>query len=180
VDLSDRPGLVALNKIDVPEARELAELVEPMLVERGYRVLQISAATREGLRELAYALGEQVAAARAARPAEEPTRLVLRPREIGEKAFQVVRIGDNAFRVLGDKPVRWVRQTDFTNDEAVGYLADRLNRLGIEEALARAGATEGAEVHIGDEDDAVVFDWDPTVDAEPTVLGPRGTDPRLG
>ncbi|GAA3966948.1 GTPase ObgE [Thermobifida alba] len=180
VDLSDRPRLVALNKVDVPEARELAELVKPMLVERGYRVLQISAATREGLRELAYALGEQVAAARAARPVEEPTRLVLRPREIGEKAFQVVPIGDNVFRVLGDKPARWVRQTDFTNDEAVGYLADRLNRLGIEEALARAGATDGAEVHIGDEDDAVVFDWDPTVDAEQTVLGPRGTDPRLG
>ena len=179
VDLSNRPRLVALNKIDVPEARELAELVEPMLVERGYRVLQVSAATREGLKELAYALGEQVAAARAARPPEEPTRLILRPREIGEIPFQVIPLGNNVFRVIGDKPTRWVRQTDFSNDEAVGYLADRLNRLGIEEALAEAGATAGAEVHIGDEDNPVVFDWDPTVDSEQTVLGPRGTDPRL-
>ena len=118
-------------------------------------------------------------AARAARPPEEPTRLILRPREIGEIPFQVIPLGNNVFRVIGDKPTRWVRQTDFSNDEAVGYLADRLNRLGIEEALAEAGATAGAEVHIGDEDNPVVFDWDPTVDSEQTVLGPRGTDPRL-
>ncbi|TDQ46864.1 GTPase ObgE [Actinorugispora endophytica] len=180
VDLSDRPRIVALNKVDVPEARELAEMVAPILQERGYRVLEVSAASREGLRELSFALAEQVAAARAARPVEEPTRTVLRPREIGEVPFQVVKAGDNVFRVLGDKPARWVRQTDFQNEEAVGYLADRLNRLGIEEALAKAGATEGAEVRIGDEEDAVVFDWDPTINAEEIVPGPRGTDSRLG
>ena len=39
----------------------------------------------------------------------------------------------------GAKPERWVRQTNFDNDEAVGYLADRLARLGVEEALAKAG-----------------------------------------
>lgn len=179
VDLSDRPRIVALNKVDVPEARELAEFVTPMLQDRGYRVLRVSAASREGLRELSFALAEQVAAARAARPVEEPTRLVLRPRELGEVPFQVVKVGDNTFQVLGDKPARWVRQTDFQNDEAVGYLADRLNRLGIEEALAEAGATEGAEVLIGDADAPVVFDWDPTIGDQEAVPGPRGTDSRL-
>ena len=72
----------------------------------------------------------------------------------------MVRIGDS-FLITGEKPQRWVRQTDFSNDEAVGYLADRLARLGVEEALAEAGAEPGAEVLIGDPDDAVVFDWDP-------------------
>ena len=43
----------------------------------------------------------------------------------------------------GAKPERWVRQTNFDNDEAVGYLADRLARLGVEEALAEAGAEPG-------------------------------------
>ncbi|GAA3747244.1 GTP-binding protein [Spinactinospora alkalitolerans] len=180
VDLSDRPRIVVLNKIDVPEARELAEFVQPMLEERGLKVIRVSAASREGLRELSFAMGEQVAAARAARPPAEPTRLVLRPREIGEIPFEVVPLGDNTFRVRGDKPARWVRQTDFSNDEAVGYLADRLNRLGIEDALAKAGAVEGAEVYIGDEDDSVVFDWDPTVDVDQAPTGPRGTDSRLG
>jgi GTP-binding protein len=82
--------------------------------------------------------------------------------------------------VLGDKPHRWVQQTDFGNEEAVGYLADRLARLGVEKALAEAGATEGAEVVIGDGPDAVVFDWDPDIPAgSQRGLGPRGTDRRL-
>lgn len=180
VDLSDRPRLVALNKVDVPEARELAELVAPMLTERGYKVMEISSASREGLRELSFALAEQVAAAREAAPPAEPTRIVIRPQAIGEVPFEVIPLGDNAFRVRGDKPTRWVRQTDFSNDEAVGYLAERLNRLGIEKELARVGATDGAEVHIGPEEDSVVFDWDPSMDAEAVPAGPRGTDARLG
>ncbi|QRN80367.1 MAG: GTPase ObgE, partial [Nocardiopsis sp. BM-2018] len=122
VDLSDRPRIVALNKVDVPEARELADMVTPMLQERGYKVMEVSAASREGLRELSFALGEQVTAAREATPPEEPTRIVLRPKMIGDVPFEVVPLGDNAFQVRGDKPARWVRQTDFSNDEAVGYL----------------------------------------------------------
>lgn len=84
------------------------------------------------------------------------------------------------FQVRGTKPERWVRQTDFTNDEAVGYLADRLARLGVEDALFGAGALAGAEVVIGDGPDAVVFDWEPTLLTGPELLGgPRGTDVRL-
>ena len=112
-----------------------------------------------------------------------------------EPGFEVVRIGES-FLIRGEKPQRWVRQTDFSNDEAIGYLADRLARLGVEEALAEAGAEPGAEVLIGDLDDAVVFDWDPAAPMAGGVgghgghssyrskggkqhLGPRGTDPRL-
>jgi GTP-binding protein len=180
VDLSDRPRIVVLNKVDVPDGRELAEFVTPMLQERGLQVIAVSAASREGLRELSFAMGEQVAAARAAMPEPEPTRVVLRPREIGDTPFEVVRVGDNTYRVRGAKTARWVRQTDFSNEEAIGYLSDRLNRIGIEEALSKAGATNGATVYIGDEDDSVVFDWDRTIDADSTPIGPRGTDSRLG
>ena len=70
-------------------------------------------------------------------------------------------------------------QTDFANDEAVGFLADRLARLGVEDALAGAGAEPGDEILIGDPDDPVVFDWDPTVPTGPAGRGPRGTDRRL-
>ena len=84
-----------------------------------------------------------------------------------------------AFRVVGERPTRWVRQTDFTNDEAVGYLADRLGRLGVEEALLAAGAVAGDTVLIGPEDDAVVFDWQPTLVSGAELLGERGTDLRL-
>jgi GTPase len=177
-DLSGRPRIVALNKIDVPAARDRAERAARELEARGLTVRLVSAATHEGLRELAFTMAEVITEARRARPPAEPTRLVLRPAPVAGPDFEVVRSGDNRFVIRGDKPRRWILQTDFGNDEAVGYLADRLARLGIEEALAGAGALPGAEVLIGDEDDAVVFDWDPDV---PTGagFGPRGTDPRL-
>ncbi|WP_283138278.1 GTPase ObgE [Rhizohabitans arisaemae] len=177
-ELHDRPRLAVLNKIDVPDARDLAELVRSSLEDKGVRVFEISAASHEGLRELSFAVAEMVAAARAATPVEEPTRLVIRPKQLGDTGFSVRRVGDNVFQVTGEKPQRWIKQTDFANDEAVGYLADRLNRLGIEEALAAAGAVAGAEVVIGSMEDGYVFDWQPTLNAE-VRPGPRGTDNRF-
>ena len=135
-DLAERPRAVVLNKIDVPEARELADLVKPELTARGLAVYEVSAATTEGLRELKFAMAQVVAEARAAQPEPEPTRVVIRPAAVSEPGFEVTRTPDGAYLISGEKPERWVRQTDFTNDEAVGYLADRLARLGVEEALA--------------------------------------------
>ena len=124
------------------------------------------------------------------RPAEPPAeRVKVTVKAADEPGFEVVRIGDSSFLILGEKPRRWVQQTDFGNDEAVGYLADRLARLGVEEALAEAGAKPGAEVLIGEPDDAVVFDWDPAAPLSSGAsrpgrsrgarrhLGPSGTDP---
>ena len=127
------------------------------------------------MRDFAFAVGRVVAAARAAPP--PPGELIRPPRAA---KFEIVRTGENSFMVRGHKPARWVRQTDFSNAEAVGYLGDRLARIGLEQALAEAGAQAGAEVAIGDPDDAVVFDWDPDVPAgSEHGFGPRGTDERL-
>ncbi|GAB3598643.1 GTPase ObgE [Angustibacter peucedani] len=182
--LTERPRVVVLNKADVPEAVELAELVRPELEERGLAVHVVSAATHQGLRELGFALAALVEQARAERVVEVAPRVVLRPKAVDDVGFEVrVENGPDGprFRVLGERPRRWVRQTDFTNEEAVGYLADRLARLGVEEQLFKVGATPGAEVLIGPGDDAVVFDWEPTMAAGAELLaGPRGTDLRLG
>jgi GTPase len=186
VPLLERPRLVVLNKIDVPDARDLADLVRPDLEARGLEVFEVSAATHEGLRPLSFALARIVAAARSAAPVAS-TRVVLRPRPVDDAGFTVTpesagdpSADDVRYRVRGDKPERWVRQTDFANDEAVGYLADRLARLGVEEALFEAGAVAGSEVVIGDDATGVVFDWEPTLVTGPGVLaGPRGGDPRL-
>ncbi len=178
-DLAERPALVALNKLDVPEARELAAMVRPMLEERGYAVHEISAATHEGMPDLAYAMAALVRRARDDRGTPEDSRIVLRPPAVDDAGFSVVREPD-VFRVLGGKPERWVRQTDFANDEAVGYLADRLARLGVEAALVAAGAEAGDGVAIGPGADAVVFDWEPTLQAGAEhLLGARGRDIRL-
>ncbi|MDN3358196.1 GTPase ObgE [Actinomadura sp. DC4] len=178
--LADRPRVIVLNKVDVPEGRELAELVRPEFEERGLRVFEVSAATHEGLRGLGFAMAEMVAGYRAGLPVEEPTRLVIRPEPVGGPEFEVRMLGDGSFLITGEKPQRWLRQTDFTNDEAVGYLADRLARLGIEKSLGEAGAEPGATVLIGSEEESIVFDWEPEVLAGgESGMGRRGTDRRL-
>ncbi|WOX09641.1 MULTISPECIES: GTPase ObgE [unclassified Streptomyces] len=177
--LDRRPRMVVLNKIDVPDGKDLAEMVRPDLEARGYRVFEVSAVAHTGLRELSFALAELIAASRAAKPQEEATRIVIRPKAVDDSGFTVVQEEDGLFRVRGEKPERWVRQTDFSNDEAVGYLADRLNRLGVEQSLMKAGARSGDGVAIGPEDNAVVFDWEPTVMAGAEMLGRRGEDHRF-
>ena len=179
--LLERPQLIALNKIDVPEARDLAELVRPDLEARGFRVFEISTISHEGLRPLTFALGEIVEKHRAETVVEVPERIVIRPRR-SKKEFSIRVEGGtygNVYRILGEKPVRWVQQTDFQNEEAVGYLADRLERLGVEDELFRVGAVQGSTVVIG-EADSIVFDWEPTMtSAAELMTAPRGTDPRL-
>jgi GTP-binding protein len=177
-DLADRPRIVVLNKADIPEGAELAEMVTAEFESRGWPVFTISAVTRAGLKPLTFALAKLVEDYRTAHPAPEPRRQVLRPVARNDDSFKVVKDPDipDGFIVRGTRPERWVRQTQFTNDEAVGYLADRLARLGVEDALIKAGAQPGASVTIGD----VSFDWEPQTPAgvEITMTG-RGTDARL-
>ncbi|GGT12627.1 GTPase ObgE [Streptomyces atratus] len=177
--LEDRPRIVVLNKIDIPDGQDLADMIRPDLEARGYRVFEVSAVARTGLKELSFALAGVIAEARAAKPVEVATRIVIRPKAVDDAGFTVMLEEDGIYRVRGEKPERWVRQTDFNNDEAVGYLADRLNRLGVEDELMKAGARAGDGVAIGAEDNAVVFDWEPTVAAGAEMLGRRGEDHRL-
>ncbi|MFD4760184.1 GTPase ObgE [Streptomyces sp. NPDC058439] len=177
--LEDRPRIVVLNKIDIPDGQDLADMIRPDLEARGYRVFEASAVARTGLKELSFALAGVIAEARAAKPVEVATRIVIRPKAVDDAGFTVTQEEDGLYRVRGEKPERWVRQTDFNNDEAVGYLADRLNRLGVEDALMKAGARAGDGVAIGAEDNAVVFDWEPTMAAGAEMLGRRGEDHRL-
>jgi GTP-binding protein len=198
IPISERPRIVVLNKADVPDAKELAEFVAPQFKEMGIDTYIVSTASHEGLKELGFGLGEIVNSMREkirALQIEEDERVVIKPLEMARNSrrkavaqFSVTREadreGDYWFVVVGDKPERWVRQTNFENDEAVGYLADRLAGIGVEDELRKAGARAGDEVHIGRGDDAVIFNWDPTVAAgaegldESPVIG-RGRDIRL-
>jgi GTPase len=182
LDLVGRLRIAVLNKIDVPDARELVDLVRTSLEERGLQVFPISVATHEGLDELGFALAREVEAYRAALPEVEPVRITLTPRAVDDGGFTIEPDPrTDGWLVRGKRPERWIRQTDFSNDEAVGYLADRLNRLGVEEGLAKAGAVPGDAITVGD----VTFDWEPTLPAgtltveETAGLGGRGTDVRL-
>ncbi len=177
--LADRPRLVALNKVDVPDGRDMADIVRADVAERGWPVFDVSASSHEGLRQLSFAMAEVVAARRAAEPHEETTRIVIRPRSTSAGVEFTVKETGEGWRVRGVKPERWIRQTDFSNDEAVGFLADRFERLGVEKRLVELGAQEGDPVLIGHPDSAVVFDFRPSVDAGAQMLGRRGEDQRF-
>jgi len=203
IPIPERPRIIILNKVDVPEAKELAEFVRPEFERMGFAVFEISTASHEGLKELGFALGRMVDEMReevAKREQErDEARVVIKPLErTGRRRaddeggngldFSIVReeggSGDFWFTVTGRKPERWVLQTNFDNDEAVGYLADRLAKLGVEDELRRLGAKPGDEIRIGRGNRAVEFDWDPTVAAgaemlDGAQLGARGKDLRL-
>jgi GTP-binding protein len=178
--LADRPRIIALNKIDIPDGKAMADMVAKTLESRGFPVFQVSAASREGVQELIYAMAQIIQKARKAQKEEQVARIVLRPIAVDDAGFEVIANADGTFNITGDKPERWVKQTDFANAEAIGYLADRLASYGIERELYKKGAKAGDEVRIGLGDDAVIFDWEPSIEAGAELLaGPRGEDLRL-
>ena len=160
IPIPERPRIIILNKVDMPEAKELAEFVKPEFEKLGLNVYVISTASHEGLKELNWALAAMVADMRKEvaerEQAEEEARVVIKPLEEPRNRrrrndeggtaldFTVERKeagnGDVWYEVLGTKPERWVMQTNFDNDEAVGYLADRLAKLGVEDELRNKGA----------------------------------------
>jgi GTP-binding protein len=168
---------VVLNKIDVPDARELADFVRDEVADKfGWPVFEVSTVAREGLRPLIFALWDMVAAYRAAQPEVVPRRPVIRPVAVDDSGFTVEADGMGGFMVRGTRPQRWVAQTNFENDEAVGYLGDRLARLGVEDRLLKLGARPGCAVTIGD----MTFDWEPQTPAGVDMqMSGRGTDLRL-
>jgi GTP-binding protein len=181
--LEDRVRIVALNKIDLPDGAAMADMVASTLRDKGYEVYAVSAASREGLTELTYAMARLVQRARAEAATEERTRIILRPVAVDDSGFTVQANADGTFSVRGQKVVRWVRQTNFKNAEAIGYLADRLAQLGVEKELFKKGAVAGSEVRIGSGDNEVVFEWEPTIEAGAEQLAGhlhrRGEDSRL-
>jgi GTP-binding protein len=141
-ELLERPRLFVGSKADVATF-SLDDALGP--APDGAEGLTISAVTRHGLDELLGRLGTLVREARDEEPEPEPF-VVLRPVEEG---FTVVRDDDGAWRVQGRTAERVVAMADLTNLEAMEYVQYRLRKMGVERALARAGAREGDVVRIG-------------------------------
>ncbi|MDO4664815.1 MAG: GTPase ObgE [Actinomycetaceae bacterium] len=184
IPLAKRPRVIILNKVDIPDGQDMADLMREELAQKGWPIFEVSAVSHAGLDKLAFALGKAVEEARALEPeAEKKVRTILRPTPVGKTNEVTVkrleRGGEPLFQVRGKRVERWIVQTDFSNDEAVGYLADRLNAAGVEDLLRKAGAVAGSAVVIGPESGGVLFDWEPTVSTGAEFLGARGEDLRL-
>lgn len=143
-ELLERPRLVVRSKADAAPGSEAGA---------GAPTLAVSAITGEGLRPLLAAMATLVAEARAARPA--PSRFVVhRPDAAG---VVVERAPDGGFVVKGRPAERSVALSDLTNPEALAYAQGRLKGLGVDKALAKAGAREGDRVRVGNFE----FDYEP-------------------
>ena len=140
--LLEKPALLVLNKIDLPDARErLAELRE-----RFPAVSGISAATREGVRDLVFAVARTVEQAPAPEVAAPPTATIeLAPAD----AFVLVRGSDGAFELSGKRIERLAAMTNFDSDESLARFERALAKMGVEKKLRDMGAAEGDTVRIG-------------------------------
>jgi GTP-binding protein len=130
-ELLERPRLVVGSKADVATYP--------------YGGRHISAVTHQGLDRFLGELATMVDETRAAQPEPEAST-VHRPQD---PAFAVRRDDDGAWRVTGRAAERVVAMADLTNEEAVAYLQERFRRMGVERALARAGARDGDTVRVG-------------------------------
>ncbi|HEY8092803.1 MAG TPA: GTPase ObgE [Acidimicrobiales bacterium] len=134
-ELLDRPRLVVGTKVDVA-GHDHTE----------YPELRMSAVNGDGVMDVVFRLGALVADTRAAEPEPEGF-VVIRPEVEG---VTVSRESEHEFRVLGRQAERAVALSDVSDRQALDYIDERMKRLGVAKALARAGAQSGDVVHIGE------------------------------
>jgi GTPase len=149
--LADRPQLVVLNKLDLPDAQEQWPAVEAAMSAKELPVLSISAATGEGVQQLLYRVQEMLDAL--------PTPTIAEPElldmpEIAptedEKAFQITQVDEETWQVNGVAIERAAQMTNWHYYEAVMRFQRILRAMGIYEALQEAGVTDGQTVRFGD------------------------------
>jgi GTP-binding protein len=155
--LAELPRILALSKADLVPPEQVDEAVEQWTRRLNVDVIATSAATGEGLDELAASIFRHVPPERREEaPAETPaSHRVYRPGR-GD-AFKVERTGPGAFRIEGERVERLIARHDVDNEEALRYVEERLRALGVIKALESAGFEPGDDVEIG----GMVFELDP-------------------
>ncbi len=151
-DLLAKPMLVALNKIDIPEAQAGIADLTSALEERGYRVYPVSAVTGEGVPRLLQDVAAEL------RDVQEREDVVEKPQErrlytlanVDERSWQAERLSRHHFAVTGVGVERFTRMTDFSREEGAERFQRFLETSGISRELDRLGIEDGDIVHIAD------------------------------
>lgn len=140
--LVEKPTLLVLNKLDLPNARESL----PELRLRFPEMRAISAATHEGVRELVLDVWRAIGSAPLPEiAAQQPVRIELRSPD----AFSIERGADGEFVITGERVERLAAMTNFESDEGMARFERALGRMGVEKRLTELGAEEGDTVRIG-------------------------------
>ncbi len=145
--LGTKPQVVAVNKLDQPEAQAKFDRLKADLTRRGFEVFGISALARTGVREVLYRAAQLLAEA-VPLPVLDEVPVYRAP--VDEKAFTITREPDGGYRVSGVQIERSASMTYWEHDQAVERFQKILEVLGIRKALAAAGIVEGNTVYIGE------------------------------
>jgi len=156
-DLTEKPQLVAFNKIDMPSAEERWPEVKRELEKRGYPAMAISALARENTRQLLYRAATMLAELPEEEPAEEELPVFRLEEEEGRGPgrFTIERVEDG-WRVSGVEIERLSAMTVWNLDESVQRFQRQMRSRGVTEALRESGVEPGDTVHIGD----MAFTWE--------------------
>ena len=154
--LAAKPQLVVVNKMDLPDVREIWPLLQEMLAERDLEAHAISAATGEGVRDLLWEIWQQLAELPAEIPAEPDTSAATARLEIDEKAFRF-DLDEDGWHVHGIAIERTVAMTNWDQYESLARFQRILEAMGITIALREAGVQEGDTVFIGDKE--LLWGW---------------------
>lgn len=146
--LSELPQVVALNKTDLPGAKDLAAKVKRRLSARGLESFPISAVTGDGIQKLVYHLADRLEQLppRTAAETSEVVRFVVPG---AGRPWRAERTGPSEFTVAGRAVERVVSMTDLENDYAVRRMHRRLEKMGVLKELKKLGAKQGDTVKIG-------------------------------
>jgi GTP-binding protein len=147
--LLEKTTLVAANKTDREPQPAIVEAFRRARKREGLEVVAISAATGTGLAELRGALARLLPTDQELGRAGEVAGVVVHRYDESESGFHIARGSDGTWRVEGRRVERLVAQTDFENDESAARFQRELARLGVVDALRRAGVEAGDSVHIG-------------------------------
>jgi GTPase len=169
-ELASKPRIVVINKMDIPEARENAQILRMELEERGESVFEISGVTGEGVRELMQTMSQLLAEIpRPERPRMSEERIYTLE-SMDDQAWNVERLSQHHFRVSGVNLERRFRMTDFSLEEAAERFQRMLELWGISSKLESMGIQPGDIVHITDEE----LVWDQAaLDAEYALANPQ-------
>jgi GTP-binding protein len=149
-DLVDKPQIVALNKMDLPDAQANAPAITKMLESADFVVVRVSGATREGINPLIGAISRILAEIGIREPIvdDEPVKEIVY-REPARDEFTIER-KRATFYVAGRTVERMVSMTDMESVDGLERLQRQLKRIGVTQALERDGVRPGSRVTIGD------------------------------
>ena len=150
--LADRPQIVVANKCDMPGTEDAIEALRKAAEADGRTFFAISTVTGLNLDDFVTTCAAEVAELRKeiaiTTPTVDRSEAWEHQRLRRDNKLRIEREERHAWRVSGGQIERMVIQTDWDNDEAVAYLQRRLDRMGLEVQLAKAGAVDGDEIRI--------------------------------